>query len=82
MELAFGSEKFHVGVVQAAPVAFDRERTLEKVDDLARQAAAKGARLVLFPEDRPARPSHPGPIRAAVGATYTNNRILRNSIEE
>jgi len=50
MELAFGSEKFHVGVVQAAPVAFDRERTLEKVDDLARQAAAKGARLVLFPE--------------------------------
>jgi nitrilase len=50
MEPASSSEKFQVAVVQAAPVTFDRERTLEKVDDLARQAAAKGARLVLFPE--------------------------------
>jgi nitrilase len=50
MELARNSEKFQVAVVQAAPVAFDRERTLAKVEDLARQAAGKGARLVLFPE--------------------------------
>ena len=50
MELACSSEKFQVAVVQAAPVAFDRERTLAKVEDLARQAAGKGARLVLFPE--------------------------------
>jgi nitrilase len=41
---------FKVAVVQAAPVAFDRERTLEKVGSLAREAAGKGARLVLFPE--------------------------------
>ena len=39
-----------VAVVQAASVAFDRGRTLEKVHRLAREAAAKGARLVLFPE--------------------------------
>lgn len=39
-----------VAVVQAASVAFDRERTLQKVHRLARAAAAKGARLVLFPE--------------------------------
>ena len=39
-----------VAVVQAAPVAFDRERTLEKVEALAAEAAGKGARLVLFPE--------------------------------
>src|SRR5580700_3264568 len=50
MELARNTEKFQVAVVQAAPVAFDRERTLAKVEDLARQAAGKGARLVLFPE--------------------------------
>jgi nitrilase len=50
MELACSPEKFQVAVVQAAPVAFDRERTLAKVEDLARQAAGKGARLVLFPE--------------------------------
>ncbi len=37
-------------VVQAAPVAFDRERTLEKVSRLTVEAAASGARLVVFPE--------------------------------
>ncbi len=41
---------FKAAVVQAAPVAFDRERTLRKVDSLAGEAARKGARLVLFPE--------------------------------
>jgi nitrilase len=50
MDQSAGSEKFKVAVVQAAPVAFNRERTLEKVDDLAGQAAKSGARLVLFPE--------------------------------
>src|SRR6185436_20082992 len=39
-----------VSVVQAAPVAFDRERTLEKVRILAKEAAKRGARIVLFPE--------------------------------
>ena len=42
--------QFQVAVVQAAPVAFDRERTLEKLHTLAGEAARKGARLVLFPE--------------------------------
>src|SRR5580704_459535 len=39
-----------VAVVQASPVVFDRERTLEKLSALAREAAQLGARLVLFPE--------------------------------
>jgi nitrilase len=43
-------QQFKVAVVQAAPVAFDRERTLKKVDALARDAAKQGARLALFPE--------------------------------
>jgi len=43
-------QRVKVAVVQAAPVAFNRERTLEKVHDLATQAAAGGAQLVLFPE--------------------------------
>src|SRR6188474_3617301 len=42
--------RFKVAVVQAAPVAFDRERTLAKVHSLAAEAARKGARLVVFPE--------------------------------
>jgi nitrilase len=37
-------------VVQATPVLFERVRTLEKVEQLTRQAAAEGARLILFPE--------------------------------
>jgi len=39
-----------VAVVQAAPVAFDVARTLEKVRALAADAAGRGANLVLFPE--------------------------------
>jgi len=39
-----------VAVVQAAPVLFDREATIEKTCSLAAEAAAQGARLVLFPE--------------------------------
>src|SRR5436853_7545584 len=37
-------------VVQAAPVAFDRERTLEKVRTLTAEAASQGAQIVVFPE--------------------------------
>ncbi len=37
-------------VVQAAPVAFDRDRTLEKVRGLTADAAREGAELVVFPE--------------------------------
>lgn len=36
--------------MQAAPVAFDVARTLEKAGDLAADAARRGARLALFPE--------------------------------
>ena len=39
-----------VAVVQAAPVAFDRERTIEKLHRLTGEAAQQGAELVLFPE--------------------------------
>ncbi len=44
------SERFLAAVVQAAPVAFDRERTLDKLRDLAADAARHGARLAVFPE--------------------------------
>jgi nitrilase len=42
--------KSKVAVVQASPVVFDRERTIEKLSTLATDAARKGAQLVLFPE--------------------------------
>ena len=43
-------QRFKVAVVQAAPVVFDRERTLKKVQALSEEAARQGARLVVFPE--------------------------------
>ncbi len=43
-------QNVRASVVQAASVAFDRERTLEKVRDLAADAAREGAELVVFPE--------------------------------
>src|SRR6516162_5979007 len=39
-----------VAVVQAAPVAFDREGTLQKVRALTAEAGGDGARLIVFPE--------------------------------
>jgi nitrilase len=39
-----------VAVVQAAPVLFDREATVEKTCRLTAEAAAQGAQLILFPE--------------------------------
>jgi len=42
--------KVRAAVVQAAPVAFERAQTLEKLGELAAQAARQGAELVVFPE--------------------------------
>jgi nitrilase len=39
-----------VAVVQAAPILFDREATVEKARRLTAEAAAQGAKLILFPE--------------------------------
>lgn len=39
-----------VAVIQAAPVLFDREATVEKTCNLIREASSKGAELILFPE--------------------------------
>jgi nitrilase len=42
--------ELRAAVVQAAPVGFDREATLDKVEALVAEAAGAGAELVLFPE--------------------------------
>jgi nitrilase len=43
-------EPVKVACVQAEPVVLDRERTLDKLAELTAEAAATGARLVVFPE--------------------------------
>jgi nitrilase len=44
------SNPLPVAVVQAAPIPFDVDATLEKTIQLTQEAAAAGARLILFPE--------------------------------
>ena len=44
------NQKIKVAVVQAAPVLFNREATIEKTCDLINQAAGQKAQLILFPE--------------------------------
>jgi hypothetical protein len=44
------SQVTHAAVVQTAPIAFDRERTLEKVRALTADTASQRAQLVLFLE--------------------------------
>src|SRR5215207_6142113 len=44
------SQTVRAAVVQAAPVSFDREFTLAKVRQLTQAAAARGAKLTVFPE--------------------------------
>ncbi len=44
------SAQLKVAVVQAAPVLFDREATVDKASRLTGEAAGQGARLILFPE--------------------------------
>jgi nitrilase len=48
--MAASSSTVHVAVVQAAPVLFDREATVDKACRLTAEAAVQGAQLVLFPE--------------------------------
>jgi nitrilase len=43
-------DKINVAAVQAAPVLFDKQATIEKIADLTVQAKQQGAELVLFPE--------------------------------
>jgi nitrilase len=48
-----------VACVQAEPVPFDRDATIEKIDALAAEAAGRGAQLAVFPETFiPAYPSN------------------------
>lgn len=44
------AKKFIAAVIQDAPVLFDLQSSLTKTEELLQKAAAKGARLTLFPE--------------------------------
>src|SRR5689334_21217055 len=74
-----------VACVQAEPVVLDLERTLDKVELLAAEAAGAGAELVVFPETFvPAYPSSRWAKALAgwqvEGAKETFARLAANSV--
>ncbi len=73
--------KFKVAAVQASPILLDREATVDKACDLIRDAGAKGARIIGFPENY--IPTHPvwySFIRADEATKY-NRELFKNSVE-
>ncbi|HEV7134822.1 MAG TPA: carbon-nitrogen hydrolase family protein [Gaiellaceae bacterium] len=74
-----------VACVQAEPVVLDRERTLDRLEELAAEAAGNGAGLVVFPETFV--PVYPSSRWAKAFAGWQNDgaketfaRIAQNSI--
>src|SRR2546421_1764187 len=76
--------RVRVAVVQAEPVIFERDATIEKLAGLARDAADGGARLVLFPETFvPVYPSNRWARFLAAGSDATGlfARLAREAVE-
>jgi nitrilase len=74
-----------VACVQAEPVILDRERTIDRLEGLAAEAAGKGAELVVFPETFV--PVYPSSRWAKAFAGWENDgaketfaRIAQNSV--
>ena len=72
--------RFTAAAVQAAPVYLDREATIEKACRLIEEAAAKGARLIVFPETWV--PGYPFWVFGSLvvsGTLFT--RLFKNAVE-
>src|SRR5690348_13663529 len=78
-------ERVTVACAQIEPVLFDREATIARLEEVAAEAAGKGARLVLFPETFiPAYPTNRWVRYLAGGdgdAKHVFARLARESLE-
>jgi nitrilase len=77
-------EPLTVACVQAEPVLFDRAATIERIAELAAEAAGNGARLILFPEAFiPAYPSNRWVqfLSAGGGGKRVYAKLARESLE-
>src|ERR1700709_2048793 len=68
--------KYLAACVQAAPVAFNLQATLEKARDLAADAAGQGAKLILFPEAFISAYPRGASFGATIGARSPEGREL------
>ncbi len=73
---AQAAPKYLAACVQAAPVAFDLQATLEKTCDLAADAARQVAKLVLFPEAFVSAYPRGASFGATIGARTAEGREL------
>ena len=78
-------EPVTVACAQVEPVLFDREATIDRLEQVAAEAAGNGARLVLFPETFiPAYPTNRWVRYLAGGdgeAKHVFARLARESLE-
>jgi nitrilase len=77
-------EPVTVACAQVEPVVFDLDATIDRVDEVAAEAAGKGAKLVLFPEAFiPAYPSNRWVryLAAWKGATSVYAKLAQSSLE-
>ena len=77
-------EPVTVACAQVEPVVFDLDATIDRIDQVAAEAAGKGAKLVLFPEAYiPAYPSNRWARYLAAGqdATGVYAKLARSSVE-
>jgi nitrilase len=73
-----------VACAQVEPVVFDLDATIDRIDEVAREASEKGAKLVLFPEAYiPAYPSNRWARYLAAGqdAKCVYAKLARSSVE-
>jgi nitrilase len=78
------NEPVTVACAQVEPVVFDLDATIDRIDEVAGEAAGKGARLVLFPEAYiPAYPSNRWARYLAAGqdAKGVYAKLARSSVE-
>jgi len=50
IDMSDSKDSVKVAVIQAAPILFDKEKTVEKACDLIENVSKEGAELILFPE--------------------------------
>ncbi|HEU5187839.1 MAG TPA: carbon-nitrogen hydrolase family protein [Candidatus Saccharimonadales bacterium] len=68
------SSTLRVAAIQTAPIAFNKQKTLEKAAKLTAEASAQGAKLVVFPESFV--PGYPSGVAMFVGTRTPEQRVF------